>query len=105
MEDRLIGTYSQGNDEQIVYSVNVSGWGTNPTDVTFKVYDVSSGRSTDPLTDVTATTMTGAATVVLDTITLPALKTLTAGKVYRVEIKFTAGGNIYEPYFKVMAEY
>ena len=101
MTDRLIGSYFQGNDEQIVYTIDVSEWGESPSAVTFKVFDVSDGTRTD----VTADTMTGAATISLDEITLPVLKSLTAGKVYRVEIKFTADGQIFEPYIKVLAEY
>jgi hypothetical protein len=36
---------------------------------------------------------------------LPVLKSLTAGNVYRVEVKFTSGSNVYEPYFDILAEY
>ncbi len=101
MTDRLIGTYYQGTDEQIIYSITTTSWGSTPTSVTYKVYDVTGGSRTD----ATITTMTGDATVSGDVITLPALKGLTVNKVYRVEVKFTSGSNIFEPYFVINAEY
>lgn len=101
MTDRQIGTYYQGNDEQIIYSITTTSWGSTPTSVSYKVYDVTGGDRSD----VTSTTMTGSATVVGDIITLPALKSLTASKTYRVEVTFTSGGNVFEPYFIVNSEY
>lgn len=105
MTDRLIATYFQGEDEERVYSFDASEFGSTPTAVSYKVYDISSGRTDDDDTDVTDDTMTGDATVVLDTITLPALTGLTANHVYRIEVQFTSGDNVFEPWIKVLAEY
>jgi hypothetical protein len=101
MTDRLIGKYTQGNDETIIYSVTTTSWGSTPTNVSVKAYDVTGGTRTD----VTSTVLSGNATVVGDVITLPAVTGLTAGKGYRVEVKFTSGGNTFEPYIEVQAEY
>ena len=68
---------------------------------TFKnvvVKDVSNA-----LADVTSTVTSGSSSVSGDVITLPIIKSLTDGHKYRVEVKFTAGGNIWECYFYIDA--
>jgi hypothetical protein len=92
---------SQGIEEEVVYSFSTTPWGSSPTSITAKVFDVTN----EDRTDVTATVMpTGAASAVGDVISLPALKLLTDLHIYRVEVKFTAGGNVLEPFFFVRAE-
>lgn len=86
----------QGEDEQIQYQITTTAWGTSPATVSFVVK--SNGL------DVTATNMPGNSVVSGDVITLPALRSLTAGSEYRVEVKFTAEGNIWETYFTVSGE-
>ena len=57
------------------------------------------------VSDVTSTVMpTNSPTVNANVITLSTLKLLTAAIVYRVEVKFTVGGNVQECYFQVSAE-
>ena len=101
MANRLIAKYLQGNDETRIYTITSTPFGSTPTNVSVKAYDVTGGTRTD----VTSTVLSGNATVVGDVITLPALTGLTAGKGYRVEVKFTSGGNTFEPYIEVQAEY
>jgi hypothetical protein len=101
MTDRLVAKLKQGTDESIAYSITTTLWGANPTNVSVKAYDVTGGTRTD----VTSTVLSGNATVIGDVITLPALTGLTAGKGYRVEVKFTSGGNTFEPYLEIQAEY
>lgn len=101
MTNRLITVLSQGNDEQIAYELTTTAWGSSPTNVEVKGYDITDGARTD----VTATIIPGTPTVAGDVISLPALKSLTAGKTYRIEVKFTAGGNVWEPFFVVEAAY
>lgn len=101
MTDRLIGKYTQGNDKTIIYSVTTTPWGSTPTNVSVKAYDVTGGTRTD----VTSTVLSGNATVVGDVITLPALTGLTAQKRYRIEVQFDSGGNTFEPYIEIEAEY
>lgn len=87
----------QGADEQIQYKLTTTPWGSDPTSVSVVVFE--SGE------DVTSTVMpTGTPQVEGDVITLPVLKSLEAGKDYRVEVKFTAGGSVWEAYFNVFAE-
>jgi len=89
----------QGADEQIIYTLTTTPWGSTPTSQTMVVKDVSAD-----LADVTATVTTGSMSVSGDVITLSTIKSLTAGSKYRVEVKFTAGGSIWEPYFIIEAE-
>jgi len=91
----------QGADEQIAYQLTTTPWGSTPTSVDVKCYDITTGARTD----VTSTNMTGTASVAGDVITCPKLTALTAGSTYRVEVKFTSGGNVWEAYFIVKAEY
>jgi len=89
----------QGVDEEVVYMLTTTPWGSAPIGVSVKAYDMS-----DPWTDVSATVLSGSPSVSGDVITLPILKSLTEGKRYRIEIKFTAGGNVFEAWFEVGAE-
>jgi len=89
----------QGADEELAYSLTTTPWGSSPGTVSFVVKDMTAGG-----TDVTATVAPGTASVSGDIITLPKIKALTAGKLYRVEVKFTCSGNIFEAFFEIVAE-
>ncbi len=89
----------QGVDEQIAYRIDTTGWGGSPVDVEVKVYDVL-----NDYTDVTGQKTIGAPSVVDNIITLPQIHSLEAGKLYRVEVKFTSGANVLEPFFRIRAE-
>ena len=92
------GTQVQGVDEQIVYTIDTANWGGTPSSVAVVVKDADG-------VDKTSTVMpTNNPTVAGDVITLSTLKALTTGVVYRVEVKFTAGGNVLECWFDVSAE-
>ena len=92
------GKQYQGVDESIAYTLDVSAIGSSPSSVSVVVKDVTHA------TVVTSTVMpTGSASVSGNVITLPALKLLTAGVLYRVEVKYTVGGNVLESYFYVQA--
>jgi Na+-translocating ferredoxin:NAD+ oxidoreductase RnfC subunit len=93
------GRQVQGEDEQIVYRITTTPWGTVPSNVSVVVKDVSASYS-----DVTAAVMTGNPSIAGDVITLPKLKALTAKHIYRVEVKFDAEGNTFEAYFEVRAQ-
>ncbi len=95
------GPQPQGVDEIIVYTLTTTPWGSSPSASAVVVFDVTDGARSD----VTSTVMpTGSPSEAGDIITLPALKLLTAGKQYRVEILFTAGGNVFEAFGIVNAE-
>lgn len=95
----LEGVQYQGADESIAYTLDVTAVGSSPSSVSVVVKDVTNSAT------VTATVMpTGSASVSSNVITLPALKLLTAGVLYRVEVKYTISGNILESYFYVQGQ-
>lgn len=98
--NRSLGLFQQGIDEQIAYSITTTKWGSSPTSPSVVVKDVTAA-----LADVTATVMpTGTASAAGDVITLPKLKSLTVDHIYRIEVQFTIGGNLFECWFEVEAE-
>lgn len=88
----------QGADEEIVYSLTTTPWGSSPTSPSVAVFDESAGD-----VDVTADVVTGSASVAGDVITLPTIGGLTRGTRYRLEIQFTAAGNTWEAYARINA--
>lgn len=93
------GKQYQGVDESIAYTLDVSAVGSSPSAVAVVVKDMTNGAV------VTTTVMpTGSASVSGNVITLPALKFLTAGVLYRVEVKYIIAGNILESYFYVQGQ-
>ena len=95
------GQMIQGADEEIIYTLTTTNWGSSPTSPSVVVFDISDNSRTD----VTTTVMpTNSPSVSNDVITLSPLKSLTAGKKYRVEVKFTIGSSIFETYAIVNAE-
>lgn len=88
----------QGEDESIYYTIDTTNWGGSPSSVSYVVKDVYNSNL-----DVTSSVSTGSATVSGDDITLPRIHGLTVGRKYRVEVKFTSGGNTLEPYFFIEA--
>lgn len=98
VEDRI----AQGQNEQIVYALDTTPWGGSPTGVSVKAYTVSIDGV---YADVTSTVFpTNAPTVSGDDITLSPLRNLTAGTLYRIETRFTSGGQIYEPLMMIRGE-
>jgi hypothetical protein len=88
----------QGEDERIAYILTVTPWGSNPYDVSVKIYDKNR-------VDCSSTCLTGDATINEDEITTPVVYNLNAGKIYRLEIKFTIAGNVLEAYAPINGEY
>ena len=87
------GIQYQGTEEEIAYTLTTTNWGANPGSVVVKVFSLIGTT----YTDVTATVMpAGAESVLGDVITLKPLKLLTLDVLYRIEIKFTCSGNIFE---------
>jgi hypothetical protein len=87
----------QGVDEEIAYFIDTEPWGGTPTDVAVKLYDRDR-------TDVSDTLLSGSASVASDTITTPKLIDLVAEMKYRLEVKFTSSGNIFECYAEIIGE-
>ena len=90
----------QGQDEALVYTLDVSPWGSAPTGVQVKVYDITGGSYTDE----SATMLSGAASVTGDEITLPELSGVEANHNYRLEVKFTIGSNTFEAWCRIKGE-
>jgi len=90
----------QGKDESISYTLTTTPWGSSPSTISCLVFDITDGA----YTDVTSTVMpTNSPSAVGDVITLSPLKLLTADHQYRVEVKFTCSGNVFEPYCIIQA--
>lgn len=85
----------QGADEVRPYKWTTTPWGSTPSSVTVTLYDGD--------TDVSATNLSGSASVAGDVITTPAVTGLTAGKVYRLEIKCTIDGRVEEAWGHIRA--
>ena len=95
------GMVSQGVDEAIGYDLTVTAWGSNPTDVSFKVLE-STGVD---WIDWTATVApVGTISVAGDVITLPAIKNLSEGHTYRCFVTFSLNGNVLSAFFDIKAE-
>ena len=93
------GTKVQGSEESLSYSVVTTPWGSSPTAVSVTAWDETHNK------DVTTTVFpTNSPTVSTDTITLSPLKSLNQGHLYRIKVKFTATGQIWECYFRVRCE-
>lgn len=94
------GVQSQGVNERIAYIVDVSHWGSTPSGVSVQAFDVTAGN----YTDVTATNLSGSASVAGNNITTPTVHSLTAGHMYRVEVLFVVSGNTLEAVIPIQAE-
>jgi hypothetical protein len=90
----------QGADEEITYQLTTTPWGSSPGSVVVQVFDVTAGG----YTDVSSTVLSGAASLSGDEITLPVLGSLTVGHVYRLEVRFTCGSNVFETWMRIEAE-
>jgi hypothetical protein len=97
---RIIDVKVQGENEKIVYEVDTTSWGANPSDVVISAEVWSGGMWSDVSGDV----MEGSASVEGNVITLPVVKNLVSGKAYRINILFTSGGLVFEPYLMIHAE-
>ena len=100
------GEQEQGTDESIVYTLNVNNWGSSPSSPSVAVYSLKKDGDYDDIdADVTSTVMpSGSASVNGDVITWPALTSLTKGVTYRMEMKFTISGNVFEAYAIIKCE-
>jgi hypothetical protein len=93
------GVQIQRDDEEVIYSIDISEWGGNPANIGVVVTNQDN-------TDVTSTVMPGTPVAFSSTvIKLPVLKSLTAGNEYRVSVEFETGdGQVLSGWFAVRAE-
>lgn len=92
----------QGKDETISYQITTTPWCTAPSLPVVTIYDVTGGIYTAlSVAELAIVMPVNNPTIAGDVITLSPLKALTVDKVYRVEVKFTAGGDVWEAWFLV----
>lgn len=89
--------WEQGSDEIRAYSLTTTPWGGTPSSPVVKLYELPD------FTDRTSTLLSGAASIVGDVITTPAVTGLTNGTRYRLEIKFVTGGRTEEAWGEIVA--
>jgi len=92
---------TQGSNEQIAYNITTTPWGSSPSSVSCYLYDVTD-QSTD--TNVTSTKLSGSASTSTDVITTPKVVSLVLGHMYRMDVRFTADGNVYEAIVRIRCE-
>ena len=92
----------QGVNEIVAYTLDTTPWGGPPDALSsaVKVIDITKGG----WRVVTPTVMPGSSSEAGAIITTPALKLITAGRDYRVEIQWTLLGNTLEAFGIVNAE-
>ena len=91
----LIARENQRPNELIARTLDVSAVGSGPTSPTLKVYEITSTAAVD----VTSAVASGTPSVSGNIITTQKVGTLTDGKMYQVELKFTLSGNVLEYYW------
>lgn len=84
------GRQDQGSGETVVYTLTTTNWGSNPSSSSVTVYDLTSGSA-----DVTSTVTSGSSSESGDVITLPAISSLTAEHIYRVDVEFVSGSSTF----------
>lgn len=89
----------QGEDETIAYTLTTTPWGSSPSSVSVKLYEGADR------TDRSSTMLSGSPDTTGDVITTPAVTGLTYGEVYRLEIKFTISGNVFEAFARIDCEH
>lgn len=85
---------------EVVGFTHTTTWGTSPSAVSNALYDITEGR----FEDVSATNLTSSPSAAGDVITTSRVTGLEPGHVYRFELRFTAGGNTFEPFLIINGE-
>ena len=91
---------AQGADESVVYGVTTTAWGTPTIPVVAKIYRITGGTHVD----VTATCMTGDASVLANVISVPLIHSLGKDQQYRVDVTFFCEPSTFEFYFLLSGE-
>lgn len=84
----------QRPDERIAYAVTIDATYPTPSSPACVLYARTNGVETD----VSATKLSGTATIVGQVFTSPLVISLIAGTTYRLEFQFVSSGNTFEPY-------
>jgi hypothetical protein len=93
------GMQWQGEDERVIYALDVSNVGSSPTSASVVVKNSYGKDVTSDVIPANSTTTSG------NVITLPSLQNLISGVIYRVEVKYTINtGSVYENFFRVKGQ-
>ena len=87
----------QGEDEEIVYTLTTTPFASDPSSPVVTIKDADGEDVTSDYTD-------GSASASGDVITTPTILDLVADTQYRLEIKFTSGGNVLEAWAEMRGE-
>lgn len=86
----------QGINEQLVYTVTTTPWGSTPATLVNTLWDITDA---DNPSDVSSTKLTGSTNAAGDVITTKKVYGLTLNSNYRLDVKFTdSASNIWEAY-------
>lgn len=84
-----------GSGETYTRPLDTTKWGGTPSSPSVTLYRQD---GPDTLTDVSATNLTGSASVQDDYVYLPTITGLTAGKTYKIVVSMVIGGDTLEAY-------
>lgn len=82
----------QRPDERVAYDVELDDTYPDPSNLTVTLYDLTLG------TDVSATKLVGAGSIVGQVLFTPLVIELLPGHKYRLDVTFVSGGNLFRPY-------
>ncbi len=102
------GVQYQSSSEELCYRITTTNWVSNPSSPAVSAYDETIGNVdvTTVYPDETEGALpTNNPVASDDVITLSPLKNLVAGHMYRIEVTFTVGDNVYNAHFKVQCPY
>ena len=90
-DDRYVreSPFWMGRNEKKAFTLDTTPWGGSPATPVCTLWDITTGE-----TDVSGTSLSGAASVAGAIITTPLVQLLTAGSHYLLEIKWTKGSDI-----------
>lgn len=92
----LITTEQQRLDERVAYSITLDATYTSPSTPVCVLYDLTDN------TDVSLSKLSGSPAINGQVFTTPLVISLVAGRTYRLECKFSSGGNTFEPYITIV---
>ena len=91
------GRQELGSNEEKVWGIDVTNWGSSPSSPDMVVWDLS-----DENEDVSADVLSGSMTVDGNVVYLKKIASLTAGSNYRAWVKFTVGSDVLEAYLDII---
>ena len=95
-QEVIEGLQTQSAEEEIIYKITTTNWGSNPTNVSTTAFDETVKEvCTNSAFPENEPTVDG------DIISLSPLKSLIKNRTYKIEVKFKTDGNVFECFFRV----